>query len=105
MWLLRRAAPLDREEYAGAMTKLDVLRVGVMNVTSLRSHLPGVLGVDTHILCLQEIRLTAGAQEALAPLAEEEGWTAHRGVPLPSRRGGIWGARQGGVAVMTRESP
>ena len=90
--------------HAGAVTGLDKLRVGVMNVTSLRPHLAGVLGADVHVLCLQEVRLTAGGQAALAPLAKEEGWCVHWGAPMPSRKGGIWGAKQGGVAVLAKET-
>ena len=40
-----------------------------MNVTSLRPHLAGVLGAQADVLWLQEVRLTAGGQAALAPLA------------------------------------
>ena len=39
------------------------LRIGVMNVTSMRVHLLGIVGVDADIVCLQETRTTG--QEAL----------------------------------------
>ena len=57
------------------------LKIGVMNVTSLRPHLAGVLGAQVDVRCLQEVRLTAGGQAALAPLAEEEGWSPYWGAP------------------------
>ena len=99
-----RSGVLGRRYRTGAMTKFDVLQVGVMNVTSLRPHLAGVLGADTHVLCLQEVRFTAGAQAAPTPLVEAEGWTAHWGAPMPSKQGGIWGARQGGAAVLAKKA-
>ena len=90
-------------QVAGAMAMMGELRIGVMNVTSLRPHLAGVLGAQVDVLCLQEVRLTAGGQAALAPLAGEEGWSPYWGAPMPSRKGGIWGAKQGGVAIFARQ--
>ena len=76
------------------------LRIGVMNVTSMRVHLPGIVGADVDIMCLQETRTTAQGQEALEAMVSEEGWSAVWGAPLKSRTGGIWGAPQGGVEIL-----
>ena len=76
------------------------LRIGVMNVTSMRVHLPSIIGADVDIKCLQETRSTAQGQEALEAMVSEEGCSVVWGAPLKSRTGGIWRAPQGGVAIL-----
>ena len=65
-----------------------LLRVGLVNVTSLRHHVDEVAGWDHDVVLVQETRLTKGGQRALRSLLRERGWNVFWGAPLESRGGG-----------------
>ena len=65
-----------------------LLRVGLVNVTSLRHHVEEVAGWDHDVVLVQETRLTKGGQRALRTLLRERGWNVFWGAPLESRGGG-----------------
>ena len=62
-----------------------LLRVGLVNVTSLRHHVDEVAGWDHDVVLVQETRLTKGGQRALRSLLRERGWNVFWDAPLNQR--------------------
>ena len=81
-----------------------LLRVGLVNVTSLRHHVDEVAGWDHDVVVVQKTKLTKGGQRALRSLLRERGWNVFSGAPLESRGGGggMWEASLGGPAILAR---
>ena len=74
-----------------------------INVTAMRRYHDQLLplaGAD--VLCLQETRLTAPAQRAMASLAKEAHWQCFWGCPQDSRTGGVWDPPPGGTGILVK---
>ena len=78
------------------------LQVESANVTSLGRHWRQVMTSKADIVCLQETRLTAAGQRAMAALARKMGWCALWGAPLDHNGAGVWDTGPGGVGILYR---
>ena len=78
------------------------LHVESVNVTSLRRYRRQAMTSKADVLCLQETRLTASGQRAMAALARRMGWRALWGAPLENKGGGFWDTALGGLGELYR---
>ena len=73
------------------------------NVTAMRTHVDEILSWEADIVMLQETRLTKVGQQVMIEASTKEGWQMLCGHHLETKRGGIWDASPGGVAVLIKK--